>query len=293
MKLLKHFTANEIKLDAMPFKREFSMEAYLIENEDVLSLDNDTFTDVSIIQEELTLKQGRSSKDTDGRIDILITYSSEYIGIVELKLGELKDIHLTQLEDYLVTKEQILQQYPDILSSETPKWIGLIVGSSIEAKLADKITNGYEVGGVPIAALTVDRYKGKDGSIYVTTDTYFKTNTSTKDTTKYIFKGKKYGKGRLVLEVIRQHVNKYPDITYSKLEQQFPKEIQGSRGVFSTENYAIEVLNRESRRNFYKPQELITLSDSTIAVSTEWGIKNIGKFIANANSLGYRITPTN
>ena len=67
------------------------MESYLVENEGVLALDNDTFSDVTIIQEELTLKQGRSSKDTDGRIDILLTYSNEYIGVVELKLGELND----------------------------------------------------------------------------------------------------------------------------------------------------------------------------------------------------------
>lgn len=297
MRLLKHLTANEVQLIPLPFKRELSMEAYLVENEDILSLDRDTFSDVSIIQEELTLKQGRSSKDTDGRIDLLITYSSEYIGIVELKLGELDEIHLTQLEDYLFEKEQILIQFPDILSTDalaSPKWVGVLVGSSINAKLADKISNGYyTVAGVPIAALTVQRYKGEDGSIYVTTDTYFKKNTSSRDTSKYEFNGKMFGKGRLVLEVIKQHIENNPSISFSELEKQFPKKTQGSRGVFSTSEEANDILIRESRRNFLKPDELIMLSDSTIAVSTEWGIGNIGNFIKKARTLGYEIKAFN
>ena len=106
MRLLRHFTANEEQLKKFPFKRELSMESYLVENEGVLALDNDSYSDVTIVQEELTLKQGRLSKDTDGRIDILATYSNEYIGVIELKLGELNEIHLIQLEDYLIQKNK-------------------------------------------------------------------------------------------------------------------------------------------------------------------------------------------
>ena len=138
------------------------MESYLVENEGVLALDNDTFSDVTIIQEELTLKQGRSSKDTDGRIDILLTYSNEYIGVVELKLGELNDIHLKQLEDYLHKRHQITEQFPDILDSSIspePKWIGVLVGSSIKPELAQKISQSYTTpSGIQIAALTVQRF---------------------------------------------------------------------------------------------------------------------------------------
>ena len=70
------------------------MEAYLVENEGILALD-EPFIDVDVVAEELTLKQGRKSKDTDGRIDLLVTYAQEYIGVVELKLGQLKEVHLT------------------------------------------------------------------------------------------------------------------------------------------------------------------------------------------------------
>ncbi len=75
MKLYTHLTANNIKLQEMPFIRELSMEAYLIENEDVLSLDEENLSDVEIIDSELTIKFGRKSKDSDGRIDLLALYN--------------------------------------------------------------------------------------------------------------------------------------------------------------------------------------------------------------------------
>ncbi|WP_225879231.1 hypothetical protein [Isorropodon fossajaponicum symbiont] len=148
------------------------MESYLVENEGVLALDKDTFSDVAIIQEELTLKQSRTSKDTDGRIDILLTYSNEYIGVVELKLGELSNIHLKQLEDYLLGKNQIIEQFPDILDkniSLDPKWIRLLVGSSIKPDLAEKISQGLTVSGVQmqIAALTIQRFMGLSVALLV------------------------------------------------------------------------------------------------------------------------------
>lgn len=293
MRVLRHFTANEEQLDSFPFKRELSMEAYLVENEGILVLDDDIFSNVEIIEEELTLKQGRSSKETDGRIDILITYSQEYIGIVELKLGQLENIHLKQLEDYLLKKEQILSQYPNILSADSssePKWIGVLVGSSINSELANKIYNGYVTdSGVQIAALIIQRFKSSKGNVYVTTDTYFKISTSIKDTSKYKFNGKALGKGRLVLEVLKHHVENNPEIRFSELEKDFPRRIQGSRGVFSTIHEANEILTRDRRRHFIKPDELITLSDSTIAVSTQWVIKTIGAFIKKASELGYKI----
>ncbi len=36
MKILRHLTANEETLESFPFRRELSMESYLIENESVL-----------------------------------------------------------------------------------------------------------------------------------------------------------------------------------------------------------------------------------------------------------------
>lgn len=293
MKLLRHFTANEEQLESFPFRRELSMESYLVENEGVLALDNDTFSDVVIIQEELTLKRGRSSKDTDGRIDILLTYSNEYIGVVELKLGELNEIHLEQLEDYLQEKDQIIEEFPDIFDtsiSPDPKWIGVLVGSSINPKLAQTITQGYTTkSGVQIAALTVQRYRGDNGSVYVTTDIHFKNNLGNKDVTKYQFNGKEYGKGRLVLAIIKHHVENN-QVTFAELEQQFPKSLQGSLGVFYSYSDAQNIYENSGRwRHFYKASDQIKIQDEIIAVCSQWGIGNIEKFISCAKELGYEI----
>ncbi|REL34698.1 hypothetical protein [Thalassotalea euphylliae] len=299
-KILRHFTANDEQLEPFNFKRELSMESYLVENEGVLGLDNDVFASdrIAIIEEELTLKQGRASKDTDGRIDILATYSDEYIAVIELKLGQLEDIHLVQLEDYLKQKHQIIEEYPDIISQEastTPSWIGVLVGSSISPELAAKITNGYLTSdGIPIAALTLQRFRSSRGNVYVTTDTYFKNNSNSKDTTKYLFDGEEYGKGRLVLAVIQRHIELNSEISYAELAKQFPKRCQGSKGVFTSATEANEIYTSTGRkRHFIAPEELIELSDSTIAVCTQWGVKNIDKFISRAVELGHKIMVAN
>ena len=293
-RLLRHFTANEEQLESFPFKRELSMESYLIENEGVLALDGDGYSDVTVVQEELTLKQGRSSKDTDGRIDILVTYSNEYIGVIELKLGELKEVHLTQLEDYLVQKHQILEQYPEILDpsiSPEPKWVGVLVGDSICPELANKLKSGYLARGeVPIAALTINRFKGSNGGVYVTTDIHFNDKLTGRDRTRYTFNGASYGKGRLVLAVVKKYVEDNPQVTYSELENVFHKGLQGSSGVFSAEHEAQGIHASGSRkRHFLEPEELVKLNDSIIAVSSQWGTGNIDQLIRKAKELGYAI----
>lgn len=222
-----------------------------------------------------------------------MTYSNEYIGVVELKLGELSNVHLKQLEGYLLGKNQIIEQFPDILDkniSPDPKWIGLLVGSSIKPDLAEKISQGLIVFGVQIAVLTIQRFRGKNGSIYITTDIYFKNNLINKDIRKYHFNNSAYGKGRLVLAVFKQHINNNPAITFAELENDFPKITQGSSGVFFSENEARKIYENTGRtRHFIKPNELIKIQDETIAVSSQWGIGNIDKFISRAKELGYEI----
>lgn len=294
MQIFRHLTINDVQLEEFPFKRELSMEAYIIENERVLSLDADTFNNVEIVEAELTLKQGRSSKDTDGRIDILATYSQEYISIIELKLGQLEEVHLKQIEDYLKKKNQILDQYPDILNKEispVPKWVGVLVGSSIEPNLAAKIRNGYtSPDGTQIFALTIQRFRGSDGHVFVTTDTYFNNVNTLRDTSKYLFNGESLGKGRLVLAVVKRHCEQNPNITFSQLEQIFPKNCQGSSGVFTTLENANNVLTSSGRkRHFLNTDELIQIEGATIAVSSQWGIGNIDNFISCASKAGHLI----
>jgi hypothetical protein len=291
MKLYTHLTANNIKLQEMPFIRELSMEAYLIENEDVLSLDEENLSDVEIIDSELTIKFGRKSKDSDGRIDLLALYNQETLGIIELKLGELNQSHLEQLEDYFKSKSEVFEAHPEYKEIKDLKWIGVLVGDNITSDLERKISDGYLIeDSIPVAALTIKRYRGNDNNIYVVTNTYFKNLSRKFDRTQYLFNGKKYGKGRLVLAVLKHHLIVNEDYSYQKLEKDFPKELQGSQGVFAQLDNAMEIKDRTGhKRHFLAIDDLLEVENVKIAVSTEWGIKNIENFLKRCKELNYRI----
>lgn len=294
MYIHRHISVNNTPVNQIHFKSELVMEAYLIENESVLAL-NKTLNDVSIIKSEVPLLGGRSDKATYGRIDILAKYGQEYLAIVELKKGQLTGIHLEQLKSYLDERQQILDKFRgddiwDYNLNNEPKWIGIMVGEDITHDLSLAIMNGLQHNKIPIAALTIKRYRGNDGNVYIITDTYF-TTKGIKDYTQYTFNGKTYGKGRLVLAVIKEHINKNSDITFSKLAVSFPNSLQGKE-TFTDSKSAEETYDNTGRkRHFLEPNELIALKDnSTIAVSREWGASNIERFIKQANFLGYNIS---
>lgn len=290
MYLHKHISTNNVSLESFPFKRELSMEAYLIENPSILSMESDGFKDVEILNYELHLPSGGGHENRDGRIDILAKYGAEYLAVIELKLGELTEKHLNQLLNYLGQREQIKLKYPwDTTVSPKPKWIGIMIGTTINPSLIEKIRDTWVRGDIPIAALTINRFKGKDGNVYVITDTYFTEKLNNRDYTRYLFNKKELGKSRLVLEVINDFVEKNKEITFSQLEAKFPKKLQGSE-VFTTSEKAIETANRDNKRNFIEPNELIILGDgSTIAVSTQWGKHNIDKFIEHCKTMDITI----
>ncbi len=299
MQLFKHLTANNIKLTPLQFKRELSMEAYIIENSEILILDNDNLSEVEIIEDELTIKSGRNSKNTDGRIDLLALYNENTYGIIELKLGELNNTHLDQLKDYIKEKDQILK----IISNDDNqnitdeiKWIGILVGTSINSELQIKINSGYLIqDSIPVAALVINRYRGDDNQIYVLTESYFNNISRKFDKTQYKFNGELYGKGRLVLAIIKKYIEDNLNITYSELETIFPKSLQGSFGVISTLKDAEDVYNStERKRHFIKPNEIINLNDNTkVAISTQWGIGNIDNILKKAIELNYKIDKIN
>ncbi len=300
MYIHKHFSANNIAIEEFPFSRELAMEAYLLENESVLSLETAGLDDVTVVESEVTLLEGRIVND--GRIDILATYGQDYIAVVELKMGKLTRAHLNQLEEYLTEKEQILTRFPDIWDNESagnPKWIGIMVGKTIDPDLMLKIRQGYRFNDeIPIAALTINRYKGKEGNIYVVSDTFFVEQIRNRDLTQYVFNGNTYGKGRLVLAVVKDYVSSHQSVTFIELKNVFPNYLQSpNRGgnVFTTYNDAIEICNRiierPHKRHYIEPTEIIQLVDETIAVSNQWGT-NINEFINYCNNnLNLNIIP--
>lgn len=296
MKLYRHFTANEEKIEEFAFKRELTMEAYLIENEGVLALDDDIFSDVSFYDEEVAIQGGAQGVSGAGRIDVLVTYSNEYIGVIELKMGTLNEEHLKQLEGYLKARKHILKRHPNIIDTKEnsePRWVGVLVGSGIDVALATKINEGYTFEDIPIAALVIKRYRGERGNVYVTTDVIFNDGSKAKDITKYRFNGKTYGKGRLVLAVIKEYVADNPNVTFAEFEMVFPQSLQGSHGVLREKQDAINLANEKRKRHFIKEEECVQLNNLAVAVCSQWGIGNIGNFIDKAKELSYVIDEVN
>lgn len=288
MEIFRQVTANNITLKEYPFWKELAMEAYLLENEEILKLDKENFNDVSILDAEIALKQGR--KTGDGRVDILAKYGGEYLGVVELKLFEINDTSLQQLQDYLDQKEQILR-LGDYWSEEvSPKWVGVLVGTSISPALQEKLVAGYEYNGVPIAGMIIRRFRSENNEIFVVSDTFFKYRYSSKDYSKFLFNGQEYNKGRLVNAVINFYVEQHPQITYAELKKAFPDSTQGHFGVFDLKTKAEDIYQRWGhKRHYINPEEFIRLSDETIATCTQWNPKNINDFINRARSLSMRI----
>jgi hypothetical protein len=293
MQLYRHVTANHVALSPMPFQRELSMEAYLIENPDILALDEDDLADVTIVEAEVALPGGRQSKQGDGRIDLVAVYGDSTAGIVELKLGELNSDHLKQLEDYLAKADKLKPILKNYVEKDDPKLIGLLVGTAITQDLRFTIENGYLVDDtIPVAALTLSRYKGNDNNVYVVTDTFFRNDSRKFDKTKYLFANNIYGKNRLVLAVIRRYVEEHPGLTFASLSKAFPKELQGWSGCFDTFENAKRLADSTGhKRHFISADETVELIDSQIAVSSQWGIGNIGRFLGNAVKLGFKISP--
>ena len=267
------------------------MEAYLIENPDILALDDDELSTVQIVDAETAVPGGRKSKKGDGRIDLLAIYGESTVGILELKLGELNERHLKQLDDYLACTDELKKRVAKELDAKNCRFVGVLVGTSITSDLRAKIEKGHVVRvSVPIAALTLSRYKGNDNNVYVVTDTFFHNVSRVYDKTQYEFSGSALGKRRLVLTCIKKYVEDHPRLTFSALERAFPRKLQGFYGCFDSAESAQRILDEQGYiRFFLKPEELIDLSDQRIAVCNQWGIGNIGGFVKKARSLGFKV----
>ena len=113
-----------------------------------------------------------------------------------------------------------------------------------------------------------------------------------RDNTQYLFNGSTYGKGRLVHAVVSQFIrDKQPTVEQLKLA--FPKELQGSFGVFFTEQeYKArkETSNDQTERFFNNTEDRLTTAEGVqILVCTEWGKDNATKFVNHSKTLGFVI----
>ncbi len=111
-----------------------------------------------------------------------------------------------------------------------------------------------------------------------------------RDKTKYIFKGARYGKNRLVLAVIKDYCARFPYISADELMSAFDRSLQGSHGVVRLLSDVKECYVDYAKRFFCQEEEILHLGNQQCVVSTQWGVANIGNFIARAKQLGIEIT---
>ncbi|MBE8233521.1 MAG: hypothetical protein HAW67_07260, partial [Endozoicomonadaceae bacterium] len=112
-----------------------------------------------------------------------------------------------------------------------------------------------------------------------------------KDNSKYLFNGERYGKGRLVLAVVSAYINKHQP-TIKELRETFFKDLQGSIGVFYTEQELkdrSESSNDKKVRFFTNDEDRLHTDGEQIFICTEWGKGNIELFVERAITLGFDI----
>lgn len=111
-----------------------------------------------------------------------------------------------------------------------------------------------------------------------------------KDFSKYQFKGQKLGKGRLVLEVIKDYVKSMPAIEFNELIKVFPNELQGNINTIERLKDAEDRYTKSKyKRHYLNESEIIELKDGPIAVCSQWGIGNIDNFIKQCKNLNIDI----
>lgn len=315
--MYRQTVANNILLEPYPFPSELGMEAYLMDNPCILGFSENKNTDFPrILDCEITLKECKESGN--GRIDILVQYDKYTFGIVELKKHTLDYKALRQLCDYLCEKEQIIKglRNIDIITDEIEdvqvKFVGVLAGTRLDVGLEKELPlmkgvkeNQFshfpgeeyppekreKLKNIPIHAITMNRFRNsRTNEIFVLADTYIKEKAESKDYTKYRFDGNIYNKSKLVHSVVKKYVTQQPSLpTISELENVFSYSLQGSSsyGVFKPIDIALE---KGNVYYYIKDDQQITLTDGIIATCKQWRVDNIGRFIKQAEKLGYEIS---
>jgi len=117
-----------------------------------------------------------------------------------------------------------------------------------------------------------------------------------KDYSKYIFEGNEYGKGRLVLAVVKKYVSEHPNISYNELANIFKPELRktkNGRGVIALQDKISDKdkgIGANSHKRYFVNDEIMLKDGSIVLVTTEWGSGNIDPFLDYArNVLKYKI----
>ena len=111
-----------------------------------------------------------------------------------------------------------------------------------------------------------------------------------RDFTKYQYNGQELGKGRLVLEIVKNYVKNNPGIIFDELIKVFPNQLQGSINTIERlKDAQVRYEKSKHKRHFLNESDIIELKDGPIAVCSQWGIGNIDNFIKQCKKMNIDI----
>ena len=272
----------QIPLKEYKFQSEAAMKYFLLDNADLLCPEDLGFEDISIMGNEVALRNGGVA----GRMDITAIYDGTTIGIIELKNVELTIDHLNQLTNYFNLTNELAERFNDLAIDPSMERFGLLVGPSISCELEKKIKEGGNLPNGTISAMILQRFRDEENGCYIF-NRVINANLG-RGRAYYTFNGHIYGVGGLVLAVIKKYVIDHPELTLEELQTIFPRALHGNYELVVD---ASDPLERFNVIYFYRERDKITLKDGTkICVTRQWGRPIIGRFLDKAKELGYEIT---
>ena len=158
---------------------------------------------------------------------------------------------------------------------------GLIEINNENDPITYKALEGEVKGKVPVKKAT------KTEAIEKEKDDQLELKLGGRNTTKFKFNGEEYGKSRLVLAIVKAYVLENQKVTFTKLKEVFPDELQPRYGMFEEVSKA-KATSTDRERYFLKSEELIKLGDKkVIAVCSQFDINNLP--LKHFKSLGFKI----
>jgi hypothetical protein len=110
-----------------------------------------------------------------------------------------------------------------------------------------------------------------------------------KDYTSYKFLDQIYNKRKLVLAIIQYFIKDKNINDITTLKSYF-----SHKTLFIPYQEAQEIYNRQGiQRHFLKNDEIIEFNNEKFAISNQWGVDNINKFIKDIEKIGYTIQIVN
>lgn len=115
-----------------------------------------------------------------------------------------------------------------------------------------------------------------------------KTEKGNRDRSGFLFEGETYGKGPVVLAVIKSYVKSNPKTTFVELKKIFPDTLLKGYGLFTHLDKAIEI-SKVRKRFFLNDHQVVKLKDTTIAICNQFDKNNVIPFVNHAKKLGFKI----